>query len=210
MKKIIPVILLLISCMNMNAQAFEFGLGISPIHIEGTQISTYEDYSGPTLNYVEEIQPATLPLFNVNLGLYFNLLNRYDEFSAGVLYQSIFTFGKTSIGGSEYAYGLDLPVFACLRFGYTGSQDSRSAVGAGFGGGVMYSMLAAGGESLYNKKGAFMPALQGFVIIRGLGGLEITSNLNGYQSYYTSNTGPIPGMLIRTLHVSIYANFGEW
>lgn len=210
MKKIIPVILLFISCMNINAQAFEFGLGITPLHIEGTQISTYEDYSGPTLNYVEEIQPATLPLFNVNLGMYFNLLNRYDEFSAGVLYQSIFSIGKTSYGVGDYAYGIDLPVFACVRLGYSGSQDSRSSVGAGFGGGIMYSIMGSGGESFYYKTGAFIPALQAFVLFRSFGGLEITTNFIGYQDYFNKHTSNIGGLLIRSLHFSFYANYGEW
>lgn len=100
MKKIIPITLLLISCMHINAQAFEFGLGISPVHIEGNQVFTYEDNNGHTIHYLEPIQPVSLLLFNVNCGMYFNLLNGFDEFSAGVLYQSIFSIGKTSYGAA--------------------------------------------------------------------------------------------------------------
>lgn len=210
MKKIIPLTLLLISFMNINAQAFEFGLGISPVHIEGNQVFTYEDNNGHTIHYLEPIQPVSLLLFNVNCGMYFNLINGFDEFSAGVLYQSIFSIGKTSYGVGDYAYGIDLPVFACVRWGYSGSQDSRSAVGAGFGGGIMYSIMGSGGESFYYKTGAFIPALQAFVLFRSFGGLEITTNFIGYQDYFNKHTSNIGGLLIRSLHFSFYANYGEW
>lgn len=43
--------------MHINAQAFEFGLGISPVHIEGNQVFTYEDNNGHTIHYLEPIQP---------------------------------------------------------------------------------------------------------------------------------------------------------
>ena len=189
---------------KLIAQPLEVGIGVSPLIYKTTNINTYTDFDGPTLNSADFHESEIIPMFNLNVGMYFSLLPKSDHFSPGILYQAITYVGVVSGSSSRFAYGVDMPLMACLRFGYTASNTGNDKVGVGFGGGYMVSLLGFDGKSLYDKRAAFTPAFQGFLIFRDFGGFQFTSNLFGADINYESNTGPIPKSTITTYHLTFY------
>jgi hypothetical protein len=214
MLKNISILIFLFICfglISIKAQSIELGFGYTPIISEGTDIHTFDGGdSSPSTNYVSQDEKSITSALNLNLGMYFSLLNRTPEFSTGVLYQWITYVGKESYGEERVAYGLDLPVMACVRVGYTANENSRSAIGASFGAGMMYSMLGLSGVSAYDSKGVFTPAFHVGLIARDVGGIEVGGSMKGYQMYYQTNTGDIPRVKYTTMHISIYGNLGTW
>ncbi len=213
MNKNFTIIIFLFICFSVNsirAQSIEIGFGYTPIITEGTDIYTFSGGSAPSTNSINPIYKSTIATLNLNLGMYFSLLNRTPEFSTGVLYQWITYAGKENSGDQRVVYGLDIPVFGCVRVGYTANETSRSPIGATFGAGIMYSMLGLGGVSAYDSKGVFTPAYNVGLIVRDVGGIEISGSMKEYQTYYKTNTGDIPKIKYTTMHISIYANLGTW
>lgn len=212
MKKIISCcfVFLLMQCVSMNAQSLEVGVGFSPIFVEGISINSFNSGYGPSTNSITTISSGVMTAFNLNLGMYFNLINRFQEFSAGVQYQWIPYVGIDNSYEDLLVAGLDLPIFGCVRAGYTSGDQSRSNIGASFGAGIIYSMLSIGGQNAYNKLGFLAPAFNAGVSIRDVGGFEVTSSFKGYQTYYETNTGDIPRRKYTTLHLSIYYYLGTW
>jgi|GEM_PF-1959677 len=208
------IIFLLCVCFglkNVNGQSIELGIGYTPIVYEGIEIHSFDGGdSGPSTNYANTVYKGVMPTLNLNLGMYFSLLNKTPEFSTGFLYQWITYVGKENNISDRFVYGLDLPVFACVRFGYTANENSNSNIGASFGAGAMYSMMGLSGTSAYDSRGVFTPAFTAAAIIRDVGGIQISSRFKGYQTYYQTNTGDIPRIKYTTTHISIYANLGTW
>lgn len=189
---------------KLIAQPLEVGIGVSPLIYKTANINTYADFDGPTLNVASTGESEIFPMFNLNVGMYFSLLPNSNHFSPGILYQAITYVGVSRGSSTRIAYGVDMPLMACLRFGYTASNTGNAKVGAGFGGGYMVSLLGLDGESLYGKRAALTPAFQGFLIFRDFGGIQFTSNIFGADINYESNTGPIPKSTITTYHLTFY------
>ncbi len=194
---------------HTQAQLTEFGLGFSPVLYSGTEFSTFDNGSGYEQLSSSSVENTPMITGHMMLGMYFHLLHLSEDFSLGAHYQ-ITTFVGSMDGGYFDAkmIGVDLPVFAELRFGNLATEGSNSDVGGSLGAGALYTAntFLIDDEAVGFR--TFMPCMSTSLSVRNVG-IQLVLHPGRYQIMYGSNTGCIPRAEFFRYHITYYWYLGE-
>lgn len=206
---IVLVCISYLSIQHLRAQLTEFGLGFTPVLYSGTEFTTFDNGSGYDQLSSSSIENTPMITGNLMLGMYFHLLHLSEDFSLGAHYQSTFFVG--TMDGSYYdakMFGVDLPVFAELRFGNLATEGSNAHVGGSLGAGVLYTAntFLIDDEAVGFR--TFMPCFSTSLSVRNTG-LQLVLHPGRYRIMYGSNTGGIPRAEFFRYHLTYFWYLGE-